>query len=725
MGAIVSLIASYPDRRLSAGAQAFQNGMAEQNRKHTYDETRFEEYTGSVMLQPLYRPDLFRCTKDRWVSNWQSQMVDTNSPFEEQGDYVFMNTGGPTFPWWAYYQGYPSGPKDTGFLLNLFWYRPSTTLTEPIFYIYTPVDSSRVKMITRDGVSISYRFCPLALCLRGNNQLVVYEYPYDDYTHFEEDPTTAFTEVHRHGFTTSTLFGQWLTFWVQAISARQILVRSPLLDQGGFVYTSQVDRDQIHLMNAGYPGLFSPVGGAAQFQMCPVVFPLDGNFRSEERHLPTVIAHTSDPDAFYPDFDFTYQGYRPTGATVVGTPLDPVTNADFTGDILFDRYKMQVLLTAAEYDSIGYGVSTPTVKTYQDAWDDDQEEVAPEPIELEQDLISIAPKGEFAQGGMSVDISVHNRGGQYDDLGRRLLTKFVMQINGDDYATFYGRPTAGPWFQSKQDTQSVLTWQGGDGYWLLNEFKLGKDVAYDGQNATEVIKQVLQRAGFTLDQIDIDYHTLVLPTNPIGEDYRWRPDPDESALSFILKIHDTFFSSWAIRFTTDGRFQMRDPLLVMTTVYFSLDNQTYPGIENLVVTPLVDEFYNEIAVEGRDPITQTEIVAHWCDTRSMTDPTYENYVGMRRYVRVPNWAWTTQAAVDRIMEMMKAVYGTVRCKISFLADMDFTARVGDFCEIVGFTGRYRIISMNPEVSAQTVSRNLVDTSIHKCGYECLSWPVTE
>ena len=247
MPANLQVTVDYPEKRLTSGTQVFVNILEHNQRVDEYSNVMLEHYSGSLMLTPHYLPSVFRADKSSWDFSDDASFIDTHSPFGDGGDFIMCGTGSNITPWTARYKRYPSDKMDTGFWLSLFWYRPSADVKYPVFYIFSPVDYSKSAEINQGGHILTYYFCPLIFTIESNREFVVYEYPYDNYEAFNSNPASMFTKQYIHGMTPSTVFGQWMFFWFQALSAEQVAIYSPALDDGGFVYTSHVERSNIHL----------------------------------------------------------------------------------------------------------------------------------------------------------------------------------------------------------------------------------------------------------------------------------------------------------------------------------------------------------------------------------------------------------------------------------------------------------------------------------------------
>jgi len=689
-----------------------------------------DDLSKSVMCAPSYRPDEYKWGKDDYGlepyspdgPNW----IEADDTFGKGGRCVGW-AGNLTTPWIMYPNTTHQTAPYRGIRFDILWHRPKDT-TECQLELFPRVDLS--KMATIAGAT--YYFAPFHFTIRDNGQFVVYEYPFDTYDKFINDPRTIRNQTYFHHIVANPkgLASEWLSFWVQPISPESFIVQSDTLRDGGFFYQSVYEgRKNISLFPQGVTAIRSLSGGLSLCRVTPMDFMSGGTIKSdviEKKNSNTVypelkvfgwdntgyLDNTTVPPEGYPGSGVSYKIYALEGDNDDYTEIE-VSPTDTQE---FKRFKWEVTLTATADVS-------PTLSDIVCQFDGSETIDTSTAIDLSSDVEIISEQLSTDLGGYKATLKVRNLDGQYDFLGRRPFNEIDYDIYGQDRAVLYTLNPRFDWYKSPKKGVIEFEWDCGDGFELLKQTVVYDHPPYDGMEVSDALTKFMNRIGWPDSMLDIDATT----DNKLGKKrgsgkFQFKPENGTMASDFIQTIHDFFAYTYTMRFDKDGKFQFKVPSTASSRTFYMSSSALADGytVRNPQLELLMDEFYNELRLYGKDNRTRKLIEAVKVDTASQIDPNSPNYIGRRKICAVMTTFNRQDALNNTAIELWKK-YNTVRRRLTFDTKLDPALREGDFFLIHGYSSLWKIVSMTTEASPATMSRQ---GNVHGCQIMAVEYPVS-
>lgn len=236
---------------------------------------------------------------------------------------------------------------------------------------------------------------------------------------------------------------------------------------------------------------------------------------------------------------------------------------------------------------------------------------------------------------------------------------------------------------------------------------LSNQTTYDGQPHTEVVRALLNSAGFPDTELDIAESDYDLPASQGDDGPLFQPRNGETVADFLEYIRESF-SGWRMYFDTAGVFHY-EPAGTSTSAaayfsgYTSADGSTQPIFR---MSDEIDEtgFANEVYVIGMSPGGEV-LSAYYLDYRSQNDPTYPQYVGERRLLIWVDTALSSQEAVNWVCRTLADEATQFRRRVRFEGPFVETVVPGDCIDLDGET--MRVLRMDSLLVPQ-VSRTLYE-----------------
>ena len=302
------------------------------------------------------------------------------------------------------------------------------------------------------------------------------------------------------------------------------------------------------------------------------------------------------------------------------------------------------------------------------------------------------------------------------------MNEIDYDVGGEDRAVLY---TLNPRFDLWQaPTKSALEieWECADGFGLLKQEIVANHPAYDGMVLSDALTAFMERIGWPAAMLDID----ATPNARLGKKrtsgkFQFKPENGTMAIDFIRTLHDLFGFEYVYRFDKDGKFQFKEPSTASSRTFYMSENALADGYyvqRGSQVEFMMNEFYNELQVFGKDNRTGKIISAIEKNTGSQTDPNAFDYIG-RRKLAVYWTNFNRQEEINWATYELWKKFGKIRCRFTFTTKFDPTLREGDFIQFNGDIRLWKITSMNTEVSPATMSRQ---GNVQGCQMEVIEQP---
>ena len=686
-----------------------------------------DDLSKSVMLSPDYRPDLYAWGKDDYGlepetrTNW----IEAEDTFGMGGKCVGW-AGGLTTPWLMYPNTNHLIPHSRGLRFDVLWHRPADA-TDIYLELYPRINLTK----TTEIGGVTYYFSPIFFSITDNGQFLVYEYPFDSYSNFEEGSPNIVRQTYHHHIVENTkdLGSEWLTFWVQPITPESFIIKSDVLRDGGFFYQSVLgDRENISLSPEGITAIRSLSGGLSLCRTVPMQCAATGAIKSG-------VVEKKNSNTVYPEvkvFGWGNTGYLDNTVIPADGEIGGISykiyalegdDDDYTEiEVLpvdtqeFKRFKWEVTLTATAHVS-------PTLTDIVCQFDESETTDTSSSVDLSSDVEIISEQLSTDLGGYKATLKVRNLDGQYDFLGRRPFNEIDYDIYGQDRAVLYTLNPRFDWYKSPKKGVIEFEWDCGDGFELLKQTVVYDHPPYDGMEVSDALTKFMNRIGWPDSMLDIDATT----DNKLGKKrgsgkFQFKPENGTMASDFIQTIHDFFAYTYTMRFDKDGKFQFKVPSTASSRTFYMSSSALADGytVRNPQLELLMDEFYNELRLYGKDNRTRKLIEAVKVDTASQIDPNSPNYIGRRKICAVMTTFNRQDALNNTAIELWKK-YNTVRRRLTFDTKLDPALREGDFFLIHGYSSLWKIVSMTTEASPATMSRQ---GNVHGCQIMAVEYPVS-
>jgi hypothetical protein len=732
---------------ISRQAEAFCSTPSQWVRGWTTDDCVIDEISGSAMLEPQWKPSSYQWGLDEYqvVPTDRTAWAETNEALG-RGDKSVGFAGNATYPptsaWLAYLTGSHLIGRNRGVLFNFIWYRPAGS-TFPNLNIYPRLDPTHTGIDPILGYLIY--FTPFMLTIDSQMKMKVYEYPYDTMDPFNANPHTALTNVYTHPIIVKPedLAAEWHSIEVVAISDEDVLIASDILYDGGFLFRSSLDRENIWMLPEGIAGMNSAVGGLSQLEITPLETPVVGTIKSSKMSkatcnsvYPTMKVFGWSPSANtergflnnqnIPSGDIGFGGIKYRILSVTGeveTEVDPDSEEEF------QDFKVEVELTPLDNVS-------PVINDLVLDYENETATISLPTVDISADIMEIT-ESISDEVNYKATLKIRNRDGIYNAIAERPLNEIDLDIDGKDQAVLYTLNTSYDWWKTPYQPALELNWECGDGFEYLKRDLVVRHPPYDGLLLSEAIREFLNREGFGDDRLDIDpTPKLYLPKKHGADKYQFKPEDGTPAVDFIQQLAEWFRSEWTCRFAGDGKFEFKEcldingqPLSIARTYYAKSEDKPDPDdhlvYSDVQVELLHDQFFNEIWVVGLDKRKDEPLLAIYQDLPSQTDPNAPNYVGRRLVMLVPMRVNEIGPVHAVLAEMVKH-YTILRTRVVFNTRLDPELKKDDFIRISTVAHTWRVQSINNNVNIQTMASSNINSTtpvIRGMQITAIQWPL--
>jgi len=725
--AALSVTVKKPTYLLDRQSQATTHTPGWNIRDYDLTDIYVDDLSKSVMLSPIYRPDLYAWGKDDYglEPTTRADWIEADDTFGMGGKCVGWS-GTLTTPWLMYPNTTHLIPHSRGLRIDVLWHRPADT-TDVSLELFPRVNLTKTQTIN----GTDYYFSPFFFAITDRAQFLVYEYPFDTYDTFETDPSSIRTQKYHHHIVENPkeLGSEWLSFWVQPITPETFIVKSDVLRDGGFFYQSAYEgRENISLFPQGIAAIRSLSGGLSLCRITPMECATTGTIKSG-------VVEKDNSNAVYPTlkvFGWGNTGYLdnttvPAGGEVGGVSYkiyalegddDDYTEVEMpsTDTPEFKKFKWEVTLTATAHVS-------PTLTDIVCQFDQSATTDTSSSTDISDDVEILTEQLSTDLEGYRATLKIRNQDGTYDALATRVMNELDYDVDGEDRAVLY---TLNPKFDLwKTPTKSALEieWECGDGFALLKQDIVANHPAYDGMVLSDALTAFMERMGWPAAMLDIDATpNITLGKKRTSGKFQFKPENGIMAIDFIQTLHDLFGVEYTCRFDKDGKFSFKEPSTTSSRTFYMSENASADGyyIRSPQVEFMMNEFYNELWVFGKDNRTGRVIKDFRVNTGSQVDPNAPDYIGRRKLAIM----WTNLNRQENISwaayELWKK-FGRIRRRFTFTTKLDPTLREGDFFQVHGHTSLWKIVSMNTEVSPTTMSRQ---GNVQGCQIESVEYPQT-
>lgn len=728
-----------PDRVIDVPAQTVL-GEPRNPKILTLEDVIVEPLSNCTMLEPIYAPENYMWGADAYQYSGVSEdeFLTLESVFGREGRHVMRTHVNDTTPWTVGLKdGATKIATNRGTYVSFFWWRPPDSVTAPDLDIFP-----RIELNVTHPLEPSRTFAPLIFSVEGSGNFDVHEATWRTHEEWMEDPAgiEALPLSYRHALSsrirTVGPYNDWLTMWIQPLDEAQFIVKADWLEDGGFHYHSDVEREY-DLFPEASAGLRLDSGGGAMWQICPCEYKLTGALTSELHNR--VVADTK-----YPDIETEkYEGPNTSVAVILE---DEDGNEIVTGSEIDDwRYKATL--------SSDDGKDTPRLFRVTLDWTPGLTDVEADEEDLSADALNFEVSLSRSNFGRDGTFTLRNVAvpAAHDDLVQDPILELDIDIHGEDLVVMYvDNPTYEMWKMSSQDKQiPVITWEGGDAWRLLDLTVVKDSPDYSDMQLSDAIEKAMKTAGWEDADLDIDECTFKIPRGAMGQPALGRAADGIRLSELLARWHREFAQTYQMGFTRANKFQFKSPVAASTSRIFYKSHaeadaayataaeefEGDPGdpdepqeadykylVEHASLNIKVNthDFRNEIWVFGLDRRKNRPLVAAYIDALSMNDPTYEYYAGMRRLLIYINTFLPTQDKVTWCLEELKKRFCQLRKLATFMATLDPTLVAGDYIEIFGLPEKWRIETMDiPVERGNVVPRT--DQVVH-CEYSVSEWP---
>lgn len=726
---VLTVKVNRPTHLLDKQGRAITSSPAANIRDFVTTDTYVDDIANCLMLKPIWMPDNYPWGKDDYQlePDTETSWIEAQDPLGTGGNAVGW-AGPSSTPW---YMGLNSSHligENRGIRMDFIWHRPADT-DEPWIELFPRIDWTK----TGSYGGNNYYFTPFFIIISGQSQLKLYEYPYDSYEKFEEDASTLHHEKHSYPVTVdpTQMGSKWFSIWFQPLSTDDVLIKSNLIYNGGFVYRSTAEHINVKMFPEGSVAFRSMYGGLSLCRVVPVEFPASG--KAVSPFFEKDIADTRYPTLKV--FGWGTSGYLDN--TIV--PAEGIGGISFRildendgeiptgGASEFKKFKYEITLTSSNnvspviYDVIcDFGESATT---------DDETT-----IDISNDVeITESSSSEFA--GYKATVTLRNQDGKYNNLLIRPMLEIDYDIDGADRAVLYTLNPSFEWYSTPTKPALFLKWECGDGFEILNREFIENHPPYDGMKLSDALTALMHRVGFPDSLLDIDdTPDVYLPKKRGKDNYQFKPDETTTALDMLRTLHDWFRSEWICRFAADGKFEFKDPGAPAASRTFYLTRKAaydagatgYYVYGPSDVEIMHDQFYNEIWVFGYDSRTNRKLHYRWVEEGSQSDPNHPLYVGRRKLLvvitRINIKGYDTEGQPVGItwvgLELAKSL-GIIRRRITFKSKVDPALRVQDFIKLEGVSHLWRLVDIGADATAQTTT---MEGTIAGGTYTAIEWP---
>lgn len=743
----LSVTADKPQRVIQRPWLTYLQALGRNPRGLVTDGFMFDDLARVVMLQPQLDRDAIAYGKDAFHLLPEADgFIEGEDPFGGGGTFIGW-AGNDTYPaetpWQAYWSPSYQMAENQGMNFNLFWFPPTPALFSPDIQFFPRVDWSKSASIN----GLTYYFSPLSFHIDVVNGLTVYEYEYDDYDAFEQDPSAMMVRTMQLPLELpASGFGQfWFTMSILPIGSintgaaagtyyyDDFVIRSPYLKNGGAVYSSRIGRKSIRLMPQGSPGVRSLGGGLSVLNFLPYTFDLAGG------SLDTDPVAKNESDATFPTV--TNDKWTPDGTAISSIIKEKDTNRILTAGDEFREFYATLNFQTSD------GIRSPVLYTCRIDADGEADDKTPNAVDITNDVI-INETLSADLIGYKASITLFNPDGAYNELAYRPMNRIDLDVFGVDRAVLYTLDPLFEWWQTPTKEALTIAWECGDAWVRLQQKIIGAHPAYDGMTLKAAIEMYLTREGFDPAKITVDASAanIILPKNRTSKDYQFQPKSGSKGDTLLADLHEKFVSNWRMGFNGDEDFILEPPDVTdISRVFYTSraqaaaaladDQAAYAAgdldddpvaadyayfMSDINVEFLHKDFRNEIWVVGFNDATHKPIVDGWIDVDSQINEDYVSYVGEGRVVI----AITRLNHINYVrwyVEQLRKIFGTLRRHISFKTKHDPALRPGSFIKFHGVAAPFLVVSSSTPIGPGSVSHSS-DNEIYNCVIEAVQYP---
>ncbi|MCB5245210.1 MAG: hypothetical protein LHW61_00975 [Candidatus Cloacimonetes bacterium] len=709
---------SKPKRVLNKAWESYLQAIGRNVRGLSLDNTYAEEISRTIMLTPMINSAETAWTKSNYTfSPGADSFIEGRDGFGDRGYYIgYADT--PTQSWSAYLNASTLIGADVGLSFSLFWSPPTNEFT-PYIEFFPRIDYSKSAEI----YGRTYYFSPFCIVIDNRAVISVYEYEYDTYDVFLTNPAIMMTKTAQFPLLTGSgvLGNAWIFLTIIPVEPDGFVIKSPQLKDGGALYFSNIQRENLKLFPKGSAGIRSVYGGLSMFNIVPVTYPASG----------TIIGPPmSKRELNSSPVSITEDAWLPSGTYISSEIIDPVTQEPVDTEFKDFTYKLTLNTSLNTHSPVIHWIKTningetsnPTISE----------------VDISDDVISIKESTSVDLMGYKASIKLRNRNGIYNELALRPLNQIDINYHGEDRAVVYTLNPSFNWWESPTEEALFIEWECGDEWVRLNKQLVASEPAYDGINIKTAITNYLQRRGYQLSDIDIEDIDFTLPASRSTQDKFFKPEDGKPASDFLRTLYERFLSNWIMRFTESGKFYLHSapaPTDIRRIFYLSRDEANAAMFEEeepveedyeyFVYGPAnvsfdYESYYNEIIVIGYNDTLQRPIVAYWLDKDSQINEEYLYYVGERRLMIIPT-RFNNEAILQWILDQARIFYGKMRRKITFKTKIDNKLKPGDFIQFYGSSLVWKVLSMDSEIASNVVDTRKGDS--HQLTINAIQWPI--
>ena len=607
---------------------------------------------------------------------------------------------GNTYRSWAAYlaPGYATLEADRGIYYDLYMLPPSGTPTTPeLNYItfYPRVDLNYGTSYDSDSLTVFW--APYRAVLTTNSlilQVNVSATPTNPTVGVGVDPSAAYegddyTTCYVHPLRdkmdiATEFFSKRQKIFFLPIGNKRLLVKADFLEDGGFVYTTDVEHDGFEFFPVGSAGVQVSQGGSAILNFVPAYFPSEGEFWGSKRELNTPENYT------FAEASIDFTTYAPPAASygVSGEVRDGDGDTPTPTDVIHEhRYY---------FYAMGHNKYTPVIEDVKLLFGGHTVEKTFTPSYIQDDILSLEESVSGEQGAMEVTMELADDASHGDGTYAAWADRASIAFDYDwlDGDTTIHRAMLYMDSVEYDEESPILRLTARDGWKRLENIKLGGVSKGDGKMYTAYIKELLEWAGWPDDKINIyTDDAFTLPASGGGQDSAWEPRPGVSLADFIRQMHRDFAVQDRMYIDGDGVFTIeRGEDFTATsskTFYWTHDDALAAGdwfatIDRGTWREKTDiESYRNLIVvigeiQGKGPVG-----SYWADVPSVADETSDRYVGEWRLLIYINSGFRTQQVCNRVCRSLAMNYGKLRKTAEFSSTFYPELRRGDFIVIDG------------------------------------------
>lgn len=710
-----------PQSIISRNVEAYCSSPADNWRNFVFSNTYVDDFSQCVMLKHSNNPEKYPWGKGDYdlSPNADTKWIEASDVNSRGGKSIGWSGTPLNTPWTIY----TSTNIDMlrGVNVSILWHRSSGEVN-PSIEIFPRINTS----VTTTINGRTYGFCPFHFQIDSENNFIVKEYPYDDYTAFNTAADTSLLqEVYSHALVTSPtgLGSKWMRFWIQPLSSSDLLVTSNVLSGGGFVYRSALERENINMFPRGKTGVRCLSGGLSQVQITPTDYEETGTFMGDvifkqetNDEYPTVNVF-----GWSKSTGFLDNVVIPAGSSVGGISfkiINPATMEEIpaTGTPEFGSFMYKITMEAD-------GNVTPVVNDVVCTFEQELGTDLSDEIDVSEDVISIRDNDSSEFAGYSADIVIRNTDGIYNNIALRPANEIDVDIDGVDRAVLYTLNPSYEMFSTPMQGALKLEWACGDGFELLKNTLVFAHPPYDGQLVSSAITDFAKRVGIPEAKLDIAETTGVyLPKKRYNEDFQFKPVDGSTAFDFLQQLQEWFTGVWTLRFSGDGKLTLEDTssVVIAKTYYMTPTAGQFQVYQKPKVELMHDQFYNEIWVVGKDYRSGKSITAAYVNKPSQSDQSADDYVGKRNLMIVVTRI-NSQEILNWICSELTKFHGVIRARMTFKTKFDPSIRVGNYIKINEFASTWKIQSVSTNIEHTTEDQN---GNVHDCEITAIQWPVT-